>query len=353
MQPSRREVLAAWAGAVPAVMDLLACAAAGDASGPQRMGVVSYSYALRLSAGHKDRLADPLAFLEYCRSLGAGGVQVPLGVRDEAWAAAMRKALARDQMYLEGSVRLPRDARDVDRFRAEVDTARRCGAGVLRTALLGGRRYEVFASAGGFRAFAEQSRRSLALARPVVEKRRVRLAVENHKDWRAGELVELIQWVSSSQVGVCVDTGNSIALLENPLETVRTLAPHAFSTHIKDMGVREYEEGFLLSEVPLGEGFLDLGEIVGVLRRARPEVRLNLEMITRDPLKVPCLTGKYWTTLEVVSGRQLAEALARVRAHAFKGRLPRVGGLSRDEQVRREDENVRRCLRYAHEKLGC
>ena len=32
--------------------------------------------------------------------------------------------------------------------------------------------------------------------------------------------------------------------------------------------------------------------------------------------------------------------------------LPRINGLSREEQLAREDENVRECLRYAKEKLN-
>src|SRR5262249_18069033 len=156
---------------------------------------------------------------------------------------------------------------------------------------------------------------SLTLAEPVVARHGVRLAVENHKDLRADELVGVLKRLGSRHVGACVDTGNSIALLEDPLETAEALAPWAFTTHLKDMGVQEYEEGFLLSEVPLGEGFLDLKRVVGVLRRARPEVRFNLEMITRDPLKVPCLAPKYWATFADLPGRHLARTLALVRKH--------------------------------------
>src|SRR6185312_5611849 len=102
---------------------------------------------------------------------------------------------------------------------------------------------------------------------------------ENHKDYRSGELVDLLKRLSSRHVGVCVDTGNSIALLENPVDTVRMLAPHAFTVHLKDMAVAEYDEGFLLAEVALGEGFLDLPKLIALLREARPDIRFNLEMI--------------------------------------------------------------------------
>jgi sugar phosphate isomerase/epimerase len=216
---------------------------------------------------------------------------------------------------------------------------------------MNGRRYEVFDSAEAFRKFFEEGKQALALARPVVEKHEVRMAVENHKDLRSPELLDLIKKLDSPLVGVCLDTGNSIALLEAPQETTDLLAPHVFTTHMKDMGVEEYADGFLLAEVPLGTGFLDLPKIVAAVRKARPEARLNLEMITRDPLKVPCLTPKYWATLDSLSGRRLAEMIALVRAKAAKKPLPRISDLSKEEQVRREDENVRQCLRYARERL--
>jgi 3-oxoisoapionate decarboxylase len=186
----------------------------------------------------------------------------------------------------------------------------------------------------------------------VVEKCEVRMAVENHKDLLAPELLELIKKQDSPWIGVCLDTGNSIALLETPEQTLELLAPRTFTTHIKDMGVEEYADGFLLAEVPLGTGFLDLPKIVSTLRKVRPDIHLNLEMITRDPLKIPCLTAKYWATLDNIPGRRLAEMLALVRAKTAKKPLPRTSELAKETQIALEDENVRECLRYAKEKLN-
>ena len=38
-------------------------------------------------------------------------------------------------------------------------------------------------------------------------------------------------------------------------------------------------------------------------------------MITRDPLKVPCLTDRYWATFADLPGRHLARTLSLVRSH--------------------------------------
>jgi sugar phosphate isomerase/epimerase len=347
MSWTRREMLAASAGPLAA---LLVQANSPAETLRTRMGVVIHSYWNR-KTNKESGFDDPLTFLDYCRSLGAGGVQTSLGVRDDVYAAKIQDRLKEHRLYVEGSIALPRDRDDVERFSNEVLTAKRCGAKLFRTVLMNGRRYEVFDNAEAYRKFLEQSKKSLKLALPVVEKHEIRMAVENHKDLQAPDLLDLVKKFDSPMLGVCIDTGNNIALLETPQETVDLLAPHAFTTHIKDMGVEEYSDGFLLAEVPLGTGFLDLPKIVAAVRRSRPEITLNLEMMTRDPLKVPCLTPKYWATLEQIPGRRLAEMLALVRTKAAKKALPRISELKKEEQLRREDENVRQSLDYAHTKL--
>ena len=313
------------------------------------LGIVIHSYPVR----SRDRgFSDPLAFMHFCHERGAAGIQVPLGVLSNAQVRGMRSEVEKHEMYLEGSVRPPKDKADVERFGREILTAWACGATVVRTVMLGTRRYETFRAAKDYTAFAEQALGSLRLAEPVVARHKVTLAVENHKDFRTDELVGVMKAIASEHVGVCVDTGNSIALLERPTDTATELAPWVRSCHLKDMGVEESADGFLLAEVPLGEGFLDLKGIVGTLKKARPELRLSLEMITRDPLRIPCLTDDYWATLERVPGRDLARVLALVKKHAPKEPLPRTSKLSADDQRAAEDRNVRRCLAYGREKLG-
>lgn len=347
MTPTRREMLAACLGAVPAL-----AAVPTAASG---LGLVIHSFPVR-TAGDRDRrpeerFADPIRFLDYGRSLGFRGVQVGLGAHDDAWADALRARAEAAGMFLEGIVSLPRDDGDLARFEAEIRTAKRAGATIVRTVMLSGRRYETFDALETFRRFADRATHSLGLAAPVVAREEVRLAVENHKDWRADELLAVLKRVGNDHVGICLDTGNSMALLEDPMETVEALAPRAFTTHFKDMGVEESPEGFLLSEVPLGTGVLDLPRVVRTLRSARPEIRLNLEMITRDPLKVPCLADRYWSTFPDLPGRVLARSLAFVRSHPPARPLPRISPLAPADRLRAEDENIRRCLDYARGRL--
>jgi hypothetical protein len=105
------------------------------------------------------------------------------------------------------------------------------------------------------------------------------------------------------------------------------------TTHLKDVAVDAYDEGILLSEVILGEGLIDLPRAVQLIRKARPGTRMNLEMITRSPLKVPMLTEGYWTTLQDKSGLDLARTLRFVMEHKTQIDLPQA-----------EDQNVMDCL---------
>jgi hypothetical protein len=92
--------------------------------------------------------------------------------------------------------------------------------------------------------------------------------------------------------------------------------------------------------------------MVRVLREARPEVRFNLEVIARNPLRVPVLTPRYWATMSGVPATDLARTLRTVRAKAPRGPLPMVSSLPLEQQVECEQRIVADSLTYAREHLG-
>lgn len=320
------------------------------------MGIVVHSYGNRWKSTTPSKaypaFTTAIDLLEHAHELGAGGVQVVVGDWTADFAGKVRAVREKLGLYLEGSIGLPKTADDLPRFTQEVKNAREAGAQVLRTVCSSGRRYEAYHSLDAFRTLRKNALASLQLAEPVLRQQKVRLAVENHKDWRAPELVELLRAVNSEWVGATVDFGNSIALLEDPTTVVRTLAPYAFSTHVKDMGVEEYTDGFRLSEVPLGQGMLDLPTMIALCKQHNPAVTFSLEMITRDPLDIPCLTEGYWATFDDLPGQDLARSLRMVRAHKPSPALPRVAQLSAEERLAAEEQNIRLCLAYSKAKLA-
>jgi sugar phosphate isomerase/epimerase len=267
------------------------------------------------------------------------------------WARHARRMKEDLDMYLEIQTFLPRP--DVAEFEHAVKVAKEAGATSLRVVCLLGRRYELMATLDDWKQAVAGYHRQIEAALPIVERHKMPLGIENHKDWRADQQLALLERYSSEYLGVCLDTGNNLAVLEDPTETVEKLAPYTVNVHFKDMAMEECDEGFLLSEVPLGEGMLDLPRIVEIIRRARPEVRFSLEMITRDPLLVPCLTDRYWASFDDDNGgRDLARMLTRIRGRQNRAPLPRITGLDANQRRALEDEMVDRSIRYAREQLG-
>ncbi|HZT33714.1 MAG TPA: TIM barrel protein [Bryobacteraceae bacterium] len=324
---------------------LTAAAAARLGAAPRsKMGVATTSYMTFR------RPRDTYEFLEHVHELGGAGIQAPLTSLDPADLKKLRARAEEWGMYLEVMAPLPKE--DAAAFERYAAAAKEAGAACLRTGCLGGRRYETFSALSEWQEFVARSRESIERALPVLERHRIPMGLENHKDWTIEELAPLLRQHSSPWLGACIDTGNNIALLDDPMEVVEQLAPFAVCTHLKDMGVEAYSDGFLLSEMPLGEGMLNLRRIVSIISSARPNVNFTLEMITREPLRVPCLTDKYWATFPQRGGLHLARTLRTVRAQQGRQALPRYAGLPRAAQLRVEEDNVKESLNYAREQLG-
>jgi sugar phosphate isomerase/epimerase len=288
-------------------------------------------------------------FLDYCHTLGLGGAELrgepPLD------AEAIRKFRARlesYQMHVIFNVRLPNTDADLPAYEASVKATRECGAYALHAAMTQ-RRYEEFSSVADYEKSFARNQRQVALAEPVLRRNKVRLAIENHKGWRAVEQAAWMKRVSSEWIGVHFDFGNNVSFCEDPMFTLETLKPWILACHIKDMAVERYEDGFLLSEVPLGDGFLDLKTMVDTLRT---QAIFDLEMITRDPLKIPVLTDRYWATFRDVPASQLAAILSLVDKNPPKKPLPRIAGLNFARQLKLEDANNQASIDYARQHLG-
>lgn len=308
--------------------------------------------------GHRSR-AGGFDIVEHCRRLNLGAARFSLPSPDLDAARALRKKLDGYGMRAIVSLPPPKAPGAVDAYEASVKAVAELGA-VTTQASFTGRRYEEFDTFAAFKESFERHQRSVELAEPILRRHKVKLAIENHKGWRAAEHAAWIRRVGSEWVGACYDFGNNLSLCEDPAETLRLLAPLTIYVSFKDMAVEPYEEGFLLSEVALGEGMLDIPGMVKVLQAKDPDMIFALEMITRDPLKIPVHTRKYWTTFDdsysPLPGRDLARMLEIVRTNPPKAPLTRTAGLSPADALRLEDQLIDRSIEYARSKLtlcGC
>jgi sugar phosphate isomerase/epimerase len=158
---------------------------------------------------------------------------------------------------------------------AHLGHARKIGARVMR--IVGGSRRTRPAS------FATHRRRLGGMLKkllPAAEDHGIVLALENHIDLTADEMTDLITSINSAWLGVCLDTGNNLRLHEDPVVVAEKLAPLARATHVKDVWVRrgDPKDFAFWPSVPLGKGLVDVGKVLGFLRKAHYEGLLAIEV---------------------------------------------------------------------------
>lgn len=314
----------------------------------KNMGGEGPGFAYRSRAGGFD-------ILEHCHKLGLGAVRLGVPQGGPEAVRAVRQKLDTYGMRCIVSVAPPRTDAAVAAYDTAIAAARELGA-VTTQASFTQRRYEEFDTFEAFKARFEGHKKSVERAEPVLRKHKMKLAIENHKGWRAAEHAAWVRQVGSEYVGVCYDFGNNIALCEDPAETYRLLAPLTFYVSFKDMAVAPYEDGFLLSEMALGDGMLDIPGMVKGLQQRDPNMIFALEMITRAPLKIPVFTKKYWATFDdaysPLPGRDLARMLEIVRTTKLKQPLTTTDGLSAADGLKLEDALIDRCIAYARKNLA-
>lgn len=330
-----------------------------NAAPAKSFGIAYTSFPIRIRQASQAAPATSPAlpaekFIDLCHRFGADGCQMDiarLASTDADYLKRIRALLESRGMFLELAVSA-RTLGDREAFSNAAVVATKLGVSRLRTAMLSGRRYEDFTEMQKWEEFVSRSQQIIKQSEPLLKKHKLMLGIENHKDWLADELVEILRQASSPFVGACVDFGNNMALLENSIEVARKLAPYAVTTHLKDMAVARYDQGFELSEVPLGEGIVPLGKMIDILRGARHDIHFCLEMITRDPLKVPYRDERYWATLKKRDPLRVERFESAILSQTSSRPLPRISGLESAEMLKAEDDNVGRSVVYAKKSLG-
>ena len=349
---TRREMLMASAAMALASPLMAGAQAAANPFGKRGLGGGPAGFPGRARANAS--ATPPIDWLDYCHGLGLGGAEARQPPTDPAEIAKLRRTLESYSMRIMFDFPLPRTDADLPRYDALVKAASDVGAVGVHAALTA-RRYEEFNSFEAFKTSFEANKALVARAEPVMRKYKIPLSIENHKGWRSAEQAAWLKSLGSEYVRVHLDFGNNVSLCEDPMETLDNLLPYVLACHIKDMAVAPYEDGFLLSEVPLGEGFLDLKGMVQKLRQKDPNIGFDLEMITRDPLKIPVFTDKYWVTFDdaysPLPARDLARMLEIVKKNPPKRPLPRTTGLTPADQLKLEDENNLLSIQWARKNL--
>ena len=114
----------------------------------------------------------------------------------------------------------------------------------------------------------------------IAEDNGVKLAVENHIDYTADEILQIVEGVDSPNFGVNFDTGNFLRLLDDPIAGMEKLAPHVFATHIKDLMPEPANptDWFFFSGVPVGMGLINNYKLAQILYKHNYQGFLAVEI---------------------------------------------------------------------------
>ena len=255
-----------------------------------KIGIDSYCYHRYFGDWYPELQTDPgrrmtvWDFLDRAHTHGAQGVSLESCYMPEAtddFIDRLREKLAEYRLDAVwawghpnglGSGNKPEAVEDLVHHLA---IARRLGARVMR--ICGGGRRTRPAS------WAEHKAKLVPLLQSVLEpaeRSGVVMAIENHIDMLADEMVELITTIDSPWLGVCLDTGNNLRLFEDPLVVAAKLAPYARATHVKSLtAMRGDPKTFhFWPSVPLDEGIVDIAEVVRLLQAAHYTGLLAVEV---------------------------------------------------------------------------
>ena len=251
-----------------------------------QLGLESFSYHLAFTMGRMD-IFD---FIQRTAQLGLDGIQINV-VRGKNWGHlggndsthfAKVRAMAKDlDFFIEIDTR---GTDPVHLFKA-LDVCHALGAEVLRT----------YVSLGGDLATElRQAKENIRQVVPRAKELGIRIALENHEYETSNDMVRLLKCIDSPQVGLLVDIGNSMMVLEDPLSATRTMAPYAISTHFKDHIVIDSDESSRVVGVPIGKGNIDIETCFRNLVAKSSLTRINIEESYgySAPFRVPPPEGK-------------------------------------------------------------
>jgi 3-oxoisoapionate decarboxylase len=120
----------------------------------------------------------------------------------------------------------------------------------------------------------------------IAEDEGVRLAMENHFDFNTDEILELVHCVDSDYFGVTFDTGNSLRIGDDPVDSARRLSKHIYATHTKDVAPLyggNPQDWFFFACCPVGQGIIDMPALADVLDQSGYQGLLAIELDYMDP----------------------------------------------------------------------
>ena len=254
----------------------------------------------------------PNEFLDLAAQKGLSSVETHLGYispqEDEATLLAFRDR-ARD-LGLQFVIAGPKI--DVEAFRHHLPLAAKLGVRTVRCVISGilcGDRRPIGGLEGWQRHLAETTQKLKTIA-PQAEDLGIRIGVENHQDATSADLIGLCEEVGSPNVGIVLDTGNPLAVAEDPVEFAERILHHLVHVHLKDYRMVRTESGYRLFHCAIGAGQVDFAALFKLFD-TKPDVLRHIEMAALGERHIRVLEADYWANL--APQRSLVDTLPVLR----------------------------------------
>ena len=197
----------------------------------------------------------------------------------------------------------------IAQFTSFFAAARRLGAPLVRMTLsrvLCGDRRDF---SGGWPHYWQEVIERLSLLLPLAEELGLIIAIENHQDVTSDDLIELYEKTGSSTAfGICLDTGNALAVGEDPLLFAQKLSPLVHHAHCKDYTIYFAPNGYRLVRVAAGAGVIPFPEILA--QSASAAISLGCEdRRTNDTHDSYLRKPSWWQEHRPEQSQHLPEAL--------------------------------------------
>jgi sugar phosphate isomerase/epimerase len=204
----------------------------------------------------------------------------------------------------------------------------------------------------------ESTLKGLRGARARMLDRGVKVAIENHGDLTARELRQLVETAGADLVGVNYDSGNPMWVMEDPAQALEVLAPYVEVSHFRDSALFEHPRGAAFQWVAMGDGSVNLPDVVSLYQKLCPGKSILLEVITgRPPQMLPYLEDSWWDGFRKMPATDFARFLGLVKkGRPYLGPMVIGGPGAKPEALTaalREQQRVdlERSLKYCQETL--
>lgn len=124
---------------------------------------------------------------------------------------------------------------------------------------------------------------------PLMEKYGLKIAVENHTETFADEIIWLVEQIDHPDFGACCDTINSLCVTEGWQECVEKMAPYSNCCHFCDNKIILDADGTHSVGVAIGDGNMDCPLVLKTFKEKAPLNRITLEVehaIGKDTIEV-------------------------------------------------------------------